>query len=190
MKIKKLVIMAGHNTHAKGVGFFNSYGEENNEHDLVKRLCLKAFEELKEKYGDIVDIFPFGLDVSEKSERIKQLYDKEDIAIEFHCNSFKNSDTNGTEVFYDYDGIRSYFLARKISSILSKRLGTKNRGPKSSAYSHHGYLEVVDNTDPIPLILAELGFITNSGDLYKVNVSGRRAIYFACEHIIKTYLLK
>ncbi|MBE6883587.1 MAG: hypothetical protein E7487_03165 [Ruminococcaceae bacterium] len=81
------------------------------------------------------------------------------VYISIHCNSAANASASGSESWY-YNGF-SGNLASKVSSYVSSSYSTKNRGKK------HGYFYVT-RFPMFASTLAELGFVTNTDDYYKL----------------------
>lgn len=79
-----------------------------------------------------------------------------DLFVSIHCNSFGNSQANGTETIY-YPGSREgEKLARFIQSQLIDELNLANRGSKEMSKT----LGVLTYTE-MPAVLVELAFISN-----------------------------
>lgn len=184
MKKGRLIIVAGHSNKAKGATFKNPWSDEQKEHDIVARYCTDVYRHLQKEFDNVL-LMPFNLTVEEKVEWINENLTKHDVAYEFHLNSFRNDKAHGTEVYYDHTGIRSTIWAKILCWIMSRRLGTKNRGSKKTLYTHDGSNYVVDNTPGITVILFEGVFGSNIEDLKKFIEKGRRAMYYVCRFGLK-----
>lgn len=75
--------------------------------------------------------------------------------ISVHCNSAANSSAEGVETWYFRNSILGYKIAQIMQKELTKNLGLKNRGVKSSDNLH-----VLKRTKATA-ILIELAFISN-----------------------------
>lgn len=96
-----------------------------------------------------------------------------DLMISLHCNA-ANGKASGTETFYR--GADDKALAVKITDVVCKTLGTRNRGAKTEKDSQHSSLAVLDFDK---CWLLEIGFIDNVSDRAKMlNPELRRK---ACE---------
>ena len=91
-----------------------------------------------------------------------------DLFISLHMNSATNKTAQGTEVWYytketaTMNGLTGKMMATTLSGNLSSVMGTTNRGAKGSANL------VVLKYNTVPSVLIELGFVSNSSDLAKL----------------------
>jgi N-acetylmuramoyl-L-alanine amidase len=85
-----------------------------------------------------------------KAERVKP-----DLFVSLHCNSFKDQEAEGVEVFFKEECVQSRHLAQNIlDNLLSVMPDHKNRGVKP------GNLYVLRNS-PVPAVLVEYEFLSN-----------------------------
>ena len=81
-----------------------------------------------------------------------------DYFISLHCNASDNPTFNGSEIFVYSENSPAYDLATDILTSIVEELGTKNNG-----VSENKTFFVLRKT-PMPAMLIELAFITNSKD--------------------------
>lgn len=81
-----------------------------------------------------------------------------DLFLSIHCNSFSQSQANGTETLYHPASSKGLKLAQKVQNQLIKEFGLTNRGVKSRTD-----LGVLKQTD-MPAALAEMAFISNPAE--------------------------
>lgn len=81
-----------------------------------------------------------------------------DYFISLHCNASDNPTFNGSEIFVYSENSPSYDLATDILTSIVEELGTKNNG-----VSENKTFFVLRKT-PMPAMLIELAFITNTKD--------------------------
>lgn len=90
--------------------------------------------------------------------------------ISHHLNAFGNSSANGVEVLYG--SIEDKPMAEKLSKAIADATGMYNRGAKDGSWlyiaNNSGYNKRV--------LLIEWGFITNKGDMDKLNKNMDKAI--------------
>ncbi len=87
-----------------------------------------------------------------------------DYYISIHCNSNEVSSPNGTEVLYydtEFHGVSSGDLARLFSEELGKTVELANRG---IILKHREDIFIMDKAE-VPMILIEMGYLSNSKDL-------------------------
>lgn len=81
--------------------------------------------------------------------------------ISSHCNAFGDPATHGTETYcHPYGSSNSYDMRNRINAEMVSHMGTYNRGTKTADFY------VLRNTN-MPAALAEVAFISNSGDAAK-----------------------
>ena len=102
----------------------------------------------------------------ELNERVNiAVRNNSDAFVSIHTNSFSSGSANGTETYFSSASTNrledSKKLATYIQNRLYKVLETNNRGVKDSGY-------LVLRTNPLPSVLVELGFISNSKDSAKL----------------------
>ncbi|MGD6894606.1 N-acetylmuramoyl-L-alanine amidase [Bacillus infantis] len=95
-----------------------------------------------------------------------------DAFVSIHGNSNNSSSPNGTETYYSTAALNtraesSRQLATFIQNRLYKSLGTQNRGVKQGEFQVIKY-------NPLPSVLVELGFISNSADAKKLSSDAYR----------------
>ncbi|MDF2486756.1 MAG: hypothetical protein K0R46_2924, partial [Herbinix sp.] len=87
-----------------------------------------------------------------------------DYFISIHCNSNEIASPNGTEVLY-YDTNFKGVASRDMASLFSEELGNsvelRNRG---TILKHKDDIFIMDKAE-VPMILIEIGYLSNSGDL-------------------------
>lgn len=91
-----------------------------------------------------------------------------DLMLSLHCNS-GGGKASGTEVFYRGEDDRE--MARRLSAVVSKALGIRDRGAKTERESQHTALAVMEFDK---CWLLEIGFIDHPGDRAKMLDPGVR----------------
>lgn len=156
-KMYKICIDPGHG--GKDPGAVNGkYQEKNFTLDIAKKLAF--FLEIRDEFEIIF---------TRTEDAYVSLQDRCDIAnryncdlfISIHINSVADSDAYGIETLC-YEEIKSKKLAYNIQKALINATKAKDRGVKvnNSLY--------VLNTTKMAAILAELGFISNYAELFKL----------------------
>ncbi|MBQ8300764.1 MAG: N-acetylmuramoyl-L-alanine amidase [Clostridia bacterium] len=164
---KLIVLDAGHGgTDPGAVGYLNG------NKVLEKNLTLEITNRVKtilENAGYTVSMTREGDTLPSLSERPAQA-NAEDAAVfvSIHINAVDNApEANGTEVFYatenngDEYGATSKELAKNILDRMLYYMGSTNRGVKSAEHA-------VTRKCYMPAALAEVGFITNPEEVYKM----------------------
>lgn len=192
MRKRKLILIAGHNRkgwsaypHLRDPGAIKRglvSKELDNEHWLMERVATGAYEELIHKYNNI-HLLDFSYNLRGKINWINENCTKYDCVVEIHANACFNNEVSGSEVFYVHNGIRSLSYAKKISKIVSENMGVQNRGHKSSLYTRHGRLGIIDDTVTYDF-LVELGFLTNNLDYERMKKNGVRSVTAVCEYLL------
>jgi N-acetylmuramoyl-L-alanine amidase len=99
-----------------------------------------------------------------------------DYFISIHCNSNEVSSPNGTEVLYydtEFNSVPSEELAKLFSDELGKTIELRNRG---IVLKHSKEIFIMDKAE-VPLILIEMGYLSNSMDLnYLINQQNQKTI--------------
>lgn len=99
-----------------------------------------------------------------------------DYFISIHCNSNEIASPNGTEVLYydtDFNGVASKDLADLFSEELGKTVELRNRG---TVLKHMEDIFIMDKAK-VPMILIEIGYLSNSGDLnYLTNQQNQKTV--------------
>lgn len=164
---KLIVLDAGHGgTDPGAVGYLN--GNKVLEKNLTLEITNKV-KTILENAGYTVSMTREGDTLPSLSERPAQA-NAEDAAVfvSIHINSVENApEANGTEVFYatenngDEYGATSKELAKNILDRMLYYMGSTNRGVKSAEHA-------VTRKCYMPAALAEVGFITNPEEVYKM----------------------
>jgi N-acetylmuramoyl-L-alanine amidase len=99
-----------------------------------------------------------------------------DYFISIHCNANDVSSPNGSEVLYydnDFKGIRNLDLAKLFAKEMGKAVPLENKG---TIQRHKNDLYIMDKS-LVPMILIEVGYLTNKGDMdYLSKADNRKAI--------------
>lgn len=136
------------------------------EKDLNLKTALLLKEKL-EQYKDVKVILTRGTDISlslkERGDIAKQ--NKADMLISVHFNSY-TSTAKGFEVIYSYNSMESKAIAESVFNEVIK-LGLYPRGvwTKKSGHGEYNYYGILRNTAPIPAIIVEGLFLTNTEDV-------------------------
>jgi len=85
-----------------------------------------------------------------------------DLFVSIHINGFSDPSANGIETFYHSGDKQSKNAACRIHSKIIQEIHMRNKGVKSSNFT------ILREMHPIPSVLCELGFITNSHDRYLI----------------------
>ena len=97
-----------------------------------------------------------AISVSERAKKANSF--NADIFVSIHANAFTSASAQGVEVFSFPSSSNGAKLSRALlSSVLSAKLYTKNRGTKTANFA-------VLRQTKMPAALIEMGFITNSQD--------------------------
>lgn len=136
----------------------------------ARQIVALAEKQLKQCGFNVV-VVPDGLggrngheNLIYKIEWINKHSTSKDILISVHCNA---GGGEGTEVFY-YDGDRfSLGVAQVYSNLLSEITNSPNRGAKPDTASRAGRLGIIKDTNPIPALLSENGFVDSHADANK-----------------------
>lgn len=189
---RKLILIAGHNRAGfksyphwrdPGVVKRNNKGKEiDNEHWLMERVALGAYENLKHKYSNI-HLLDFSYNLRGKIKWINENCTRYDCVVEIHANASIYKDVSGSEIYYAVNGKRSFWSAKRLAKICSKKMGVKDRGYKPSNFTRHGRLGIIDNTVTYDF-LVELGFMTNDKDYEKINKKGVHTVTDICRHLL------
>ncbi len=99
-----------------------------------------------------------------------------DYFISIHCNSNEVSSPNGTEVLYydtEFNSVSSEDLAKLFSEEMGKTVELSNRG---IVLKHKKDIFIMDKAE-VPMILIEMGYLSNSGDLnYLIDQQNQKTI--------------
>lgn len=145
-----VLILPGHG--GKDSGAVSANGTEEDDLNLgiaiqLSNLFLEAGDNPILSRDEDIYLSP-----SEQLAKIREL--KPDCAIAIHCNSSKNEEAKGVEVFFKDDN--DYPLASAIYQYLCAYTGMKQRGVKKD---ERGLAVLKD--EPIASVLIEFGFISN-----------------------------
>ncbi|MEI4769576.1 SH3 domain-containing protein [Psychrobacillus sp. FJAT-51614] len=150
---KKIIIDAGHG--AKDPGAVGPNKTKEKDVTLSTAKALKA--ELEAAGAEVVltrstDVF---LELKERTDIANK--SDYDAFISIHADAF-TSTSKGTTTYYNasvnFNGPKSYTLAKSVQSDLVKAIGTYNRGVKSQSF-------YVNRMNELPSVLVELAFISN-----------------------------
>lgn len=163
MKIlMKILLDAGHGGNDPGA--VNQDGIQ--EKDIALEVVLKLAKILRDK--DFQVLLTRDKDIyTSPSDRLKMINSFQPEAfISIHCNSSTNTQAHGIETIYrdDYD----FPLAQAVHTSLLANLGIKDRGIKNDIKDLGRRLAVLGNLE-VPACLVEIGFISNEGDLEKID---------------------
>lgn len=150
---KKIILDAGHG--AKDPGAVGPNKTKEKDVTLATAKALKA--ELEAAGAEVVltrstDVFlelKQRTDIANKSDY--------DAFISIHADSFAAT-SKGTTTYYNasvnFNGPKSYTLAKSVQADLVKAIGTYNRGVKQESF-------YVNRMNELPSVLVELAFISN-----------------------------
>lgn len=157
----KIFIDAGHNDSKWDTGApGNGLREQDVTYDVSSKLATKLksvgvdVKLSRETKGTIL-----GTNLNSSLNKRAEMANKweADLFISMHCNSFHVTSANGTEVYTYSKKSKAYALAENICNAICKKLGTTNRGVKTSNF-------VVLSKTNMPAMLIELAFISNASD--------------------------
>ena len=159
-----IVVDAGHGGPSSG-----AVREEVLEKDLNLAFSEKAIRALKNRFGDRLGVYYTrnGDENPSFEERVALANESEaDLFLSIHNNAAKRNDkASGTTVLYkgaaglDYD---AKALAEIFSEELTAALGSENRGATTG-----DEIYVIHHSD-VPVLLLEIGFMSNHNDLQKL----------------------
>lgn len=158
---KVLVIDPGHGGKDAGALSRNeAYYEKNINMGIVSELKkLLDKENIKVYYTRTEDSTVFLRPRAELANAVDC-----DYFISIHCNANEVSYPNGTEILYNnnsFKGVKAYDLASLFKDELKKDIPLKSRGVVEK---HPGDIFIMDKAK-IPMILIEVGYITNNNDM-------------------------
>ena len=156
---KKIAIDAGHGGTDKG-----AIGNGLLESEINLSIALKVESLLKQKGIQVVMTRNNDTFISLDGRVAKAVNANADSFVSIHTNSSTSPDPSGTETYYSTAATRaenSKQLATFIQNRLYPALGTKDRKVKTADF------RVIYKT-PLPAVLVELGFISNSSDSSKL----------------------
>jgi N-acetylmuramoyl-L-alanine amidase len=158
----KILIDAGHGGNDPGA--VNQDGIQ--EKDIALEVVLKLAPLLRDAGHDALLTRDGDIYIS-PADRLKMINNfKPEAFVSIHCNSSTNTQAHGIETLYrdDYD----YPLAAAIHKSLIANLEMSDRGIKNDIKDLGRKLAVLGNLE-VPACLVEIGFISNEGDLEKIN---------------------
>ncbi len=151
-----IVIDPGHSSVDPGaLGFLDDYPEQV----INQMVCKKLKQELSYRGANVYMIDTQGGKTSLETRVSYASSVSPQVFVSVHCNSASNANATGTEAWY-YNAF-SASLARKVSAHVSASYSVHNRGGK------YGYFYVT-RYPMFPATLAELGFVTNNSDYYRL----------------------
>lgn len=136
------------------------------EKDLNLKTALllkKKLEEYKDARVILTRDIDINLSLKQRGDIAKQ--NKADMLISVHFNSY-TSTAKGFEAIYSYNSMESKVIAESIFNEVIK-LGLHPRGvwTKKSSQGEYNYYGILRNTAPIPAIIVEGLFLTNTEDI-------------------------
>jgi len=158
--MSKVYISAGHS----GPGENGAIGLINERVETIQ--LVKAIYEQVSKNGNCSDLMAVtsGSALTDRIKQVNRWCGKNGVAIEIHFNSVTDTAANGTECMISAKaGVKTKMMAESIAEMVSKTLGTRNRGVKTDNKSGLGYLGFVSKTKPTAIIL-EPCFVRNHKD--------------------------
>jgi len=159
---KRVFLSAGHSKTESGAVNYERGIREADVNMGIRDVCSRELRRLGCEVVEPPDNFSLVQTISWINTRTNKNWtdNKEEIAIEIHCNS--NTNVSGTEAFF-YTGCDvCKDLAVLLSKVNSKNLGITNRGGKPDSWSRYGRFGFVRDTKPLA-ILVEMGFM--GGDI-------------------------
>ncbi|MEK7075931.1 MAG: N-acetylmuramoyl-L-alanine amidase [Patescibacteria group bacterium] len=158
----KILLDSGHG--GTDPGAVNQDGIQ--EKDIALSVVLKLSKILRDKGFQALLTRDKDIYIS-PADRLKMINNyKPDAFISVHCNSSANSQAHGIETIYrdDYD----YPLAQAVHKSLLANIEMRDRGIKNDIKELGRRLAVLGNLE-VPACLVEIGFISNEGDLEKLD---------------------
>ena len=183
----RIFIDAGHNDKNVDTGAVgNGLREQDVTLDIAQLLGKKLAAvgiDVKQSRHNKTDVI--GSTLSESlSKRAKMANElKADLFISLHCNAHANVIAKGTEVYAYSTNSKGYPLAKKVCDSICKRLGTTNRGAKTTNYT------VLKKTTMLA-ILVEIAFITNASDAALLKSKKEDFASAICEAVCEHYGIK
>lgn len=156
--MRKIYISAGHNvTAGRGNGAKSPYGDEAV---LAAGLRAEIVAAIPTAYID-----SDAMKLSEVVVDVNRRVGKNGFAVELHFNSVTDTSRNGTVcVVANKASGTARARAAEISDIVSKSLGTVNKGVKTEAELGRPRLAFVRDT-LCPAVIVEICFISNKEDM-------------------------
>ena len=158
---KTITIDPGHGGHDPG-----AVGNGLQEKEINLSIALKVQKILKQKGINVVMTRTNDTYLS-LSERVDVAVRKNaDTFVSIHTNSAAAASASGTETYFSSAALNSRSAdSKQLATFIQKRLypalGTKDRKVKDAGFQ-------VIKKNPLPAVLVELGFISNSSDASKL----------------------
>lgn len=164
-----VILDAGHGGSDNGATYY-SVREKDITYSIMYTYAKQYFNSVNS---------PVKAYFTRNSDTLPSLYERAGFAqkvgadafISLHMNAATNKSASGTEVYYSsannstaFSGLNSSLLAQKYLSAITSNLDTTNRGVKTAKF-------VVVNSNTVPAILIELGFLSNANECSKFNTS-------------------
>lgn len=181
----KIFTISGHSLKQGGASFNGLKEELLSIKD--KEILLKHLE-FQSKYTDLkINSDDDSDSLQTVINKVKKQAEKDDLLLDIHYNSATPKAT-GVEAFVKIGASEtSRRTAERIVEVFSKMLGIPNRGVKLENQSQHSRLGILHATDHA--VLLEVGFITNKGDMEKVE-EFRERLWIAVANILIQERLK
>ena len=182
-----IVIDAGHG--GKDTGSYAAFGEMTEEdYNLA---IVKKLKEYFDKEENIKVFYTRLTDTKVSLESRVGLANSlgADLFLSVHCNSNDETpDANGMEVLYQNEGEKSE-TSKKFAKVILESLIEKTGKRKRSILKGNN-IHIIRNAE-VPVALAEIGFLNNTGDLYYLqSEEGQNAIAEGLYQGIMEMLLK
>ena len=158
---KTITIDPGHGGHDPG-----AVGNGLQEKEINLSIALKVQKILKQKGINVVMTRTNDTYLS-LSERVDvAVRNNSDTFVSIHTNSAAAASASGTETYFSSAALNSRSAdSKQLATFIQKRLypalGTKDRKVKDAGFQ-------VIKKNPLPAVLVELGFISNSSDASKL----------------------
>lgn len=190
----RILLIAGHNRgnyltfpfvrRDPGKVLLDDHGREyDNEHWMAERAVIQAKHLLSVQFPDLdVEICPFNINLKQKVKYVNEHYERGDFVFEVHYNAAVPQ-AHGSEIYYLYKDKRSYYMAKRMASLVAKKMNMRNRGAKKDDTTRHGRLAIVRDVVARSYLL-ELGFMTNYHDYIKAQAYSAEAIVRAVKYAI------
>ncbi len=168
---KSLFISAGHSHVDPG-----AYGNGYTEADIVLTFRDMVADALRGKVtfakdGDHGQNLPLSDAIAMAKVR--------DVAVEFHCNAFRDPRATGVEVLC---GPEDSAFSERLSHAIALELGIEDRGAKPEGAGQHSRLGFISKGGGI---IVELFFLTNIKDLNSYLKRRDRLAYRVADELIK-----
>jgi len=152
----KLFLRAGHGSSNGDPGAVSSIDPKYTDAGVSGNVVNLIAQKLKGKVPIVVSAKPYNTDDDYYEARRQGC----NLILFIHCNSSVNSSANGSETFYNHDNFEGY--GTSLLNYFARAMGFSKRG---CALQEKVY--AMTHTD-IPILLLEMGFLSNWGDLQKL----------------------